>query len=184
MLANSCHTRDNTGWGACFDPQEYMCPRGFQCPEGSKYPTLCIPGTLAPGIGMPYCEKIRAGHFSNATGLVEVGTERSYLATQLMPAYFQNLLLLGNETNETINVSFPTTGDFAVRSVPTRSIFGLCDPGKAPFACWLTPSCMYACVCMFVCVCMCTRNIFGLCGPCKASVYLPLKPMRSVYMYA
>ncbi len=78
---------------------------------------------------MPYCEKVRAGHFANATGLIEVGTETSYLASLLMPAYFQNLLKLGNETDETTNMSFPTTGDFVVRSVPTRSIFGMCDPG-------------------------------------------------------
>jgi hypothetical protein len=78
---------------------------------------------------MAFCERIQPGHFSNATGLIEIGADVSYVACQKLPAYFQNLVISENETNRTTNVSFPSTEDFPACAVPTRRIFGVCDAG-------------------------------------------------------
>ena len=109
-------------------PPEFACPRGYECPPGSKYPRLCYPGTLAPGIATPYCDLVTAGYYANATGLVSIGAEISYVACN-QPSRFANLILTENETNRSFVGDYPTTGDFAICQVETVKIHGICTAG-------------------------------------------------------
>ena len=107
------------------NPPLYACPRGYQCPPGSKYPTLCHPGTLAPGVGSPVCDLVLAGHYANATGLVSLGADISYIACN-QSAKFANLIITQNETKRSFSGDFPETGDFPICQVRTVNVFGRC----------------------------------------------------------
>eukprot|EP00960_Hanusia_phi_P034309 750985-Hanusia_phi.AAC.8 len=50
-----------------------ICPKGFECPEGSGWPLLCKPGTFSSTLGSIKCQLVKAGFYSNISGLISIG---------------------------------------------------------------------------------------------------------------
>jgi len=46
------------------NPPETICPRGYSCPVGSPWPTICRPGTYSSSLGAAICTLVLPGFYS------------------------------------------------------------------------------------------------------------------------